>query len=197
MSQAEDLVLAAANERKRLSREALVELFERSVTKRLQEGLDGVPIWTKEIQEILPTAQAVSKKVSATKCAEDQFIAGRLQEIHHAEEALNSMKNGLAMFKKLKPENMLLRSGVVDINFANRTYYELRPLLYAGQGRRRALETAVAQIRARLEVLKESSYYNPPPLAPSAIINPPEPEGSGPGNASIGSIGADFDPRGR
>jgi hypothetical protein len=193
MKETEDLILAAANERKQLSREALVELFERSVTKRLEEGLDGVPVWTAEIKEYLPTAQAVAKKVSQTKCAEDQFIAGKLQEIHYAGEALNSMREGLARFKKLKPENMLLNSGIVDINFANRTYYELRPLLYAGQGRRRALETAVAQIRSRLEVLKESSYYNPPPLAPSATIIKPEPEGPEPGSVTLG----EFDPRAR
>lgn len=168
----EDFILEAERQQKEDSREALRRHYDR-LAARLQSDLDAAPDSIKETEEYLPEALALVRKIEKTRCIGDQSIAGWCHDINCTPGMVTEVREGLKKWKAItpesfllgdpsKPEGLLLRKRfVVDINAHNRLFCEIKPKLIKCQGRRRQLERLVNQIRARLEILKTSSYYFP------------------------------------
>src|SRR5215831_15299935 len=110
-----DLAIKDSENAAKLRAEQVKAHYEQALAAPLKPFLDGAPVWKREILEYAPAAQSVVDKVKKTKYAADGDLFRECEYITAAIDAVNTVDLGLAQFKRLTPQDFLLRTtGEID-----------------------------------------------------------------------------------
>jgi hypothetical protein len=106
-----DQAVKIGQEQTKASAAALEERFERDVVDRLEEFVSAAPGWKADILSFAQTATRVVEKAEKTPYAADSVIVNAVTEIRAAIDSMSAVDRGLADYKKLGPQDLLLRDG--------------------------------------------------------------------------------------